>query len=282
MVQPAFEIGTTALEGLPDDCRLLMEVSGQSLNYIVHTKDPYQLYLLRQYRMYTTSERSTRDLLEEIIADDPILQHYAHQATVIYNFPGADIIPAEHYSDNLKNHVAKLITGDTEGDYVFDEQVRDWNMHNVYRISRDIHSLCKEKFTGSQYWHMYTMLLLWSKEDKLKTGNLARVIFYNDKFVVAFFCDRQLQLLQTFAYQTPEDVAYYLLLVCRQFGITQQEIVLHISGLIDTQSALYTELLKYFAEVDYEGLPETYGTNGLLEEFPGHYFSPLLKMSLCV
>lgn len=282
MVQPAFEIGTTALEGLPKGCRLLIEVSSQSLNYIVHTRDPYQLYLLRQYRMYTTSDRSTHDLLDEIISGDAVLQQYAEQATVIYNFPGADIIPGEHYSATLKNHVARLITGDTDSDFVFDEQVRDWNLHNVYRVSRDIHSLCKNKFQGSQYWHVYTMLLLWSKEDKLKTGNISRVIFYNDKFVVAFFRDRQLQLLQTFAYQTPEDVAYYLLLICRQFGITQQEMVLYISGLIDAQSALYTELLKYFAEVDYEGLPDTYGTNGLLEEFPGHYFSPLLKMSLCV
>jgi hypothetical protein len=282
MVQPAFEIGTTALDGLPEDCHLLVEVSGQSLNYIVHTKDPHQLYLLRQYRMYTTSDRSTRDLLDEIITGDEVLQHYAHRATVIYNFPGADIIPAEHYSAALKNHVARLITGEVDSDYVFDEQVRDWNMYNVYRISRDIHSLCKEKFQGSQYWHVYTMLLLWSKGDRLKTGNIARIIFYNDKFVVAFFRDRQLQLLQTFTYQTPEDVAYHLLLVCRQFQITQQELVLNISGLIDAQSALYTELLKYFVEVDYEGLPESYGTNGLLEEFPGHYFSPLLKMSLCV
>lgn len=282
MVQPAFEIGTSVLTSLPADCRLLIEISSQSVNYIVYTKDPYQLYLLRQYRMYTTSDRSTCDLLEEIIAGDVVLQHYAHQSTVIYNFPGADIIPAEHYNTGLKNHVARLVTGDTESDYIFDELVHDWNMHNVYRVSKDIHSLCKAKFQGSQYWHVYTILLLWSREDKLKTGNIARVIFYNDKFVVAFFRDRQLQLLQTFAYQTPEDVAYYLLLICKQFEISQQELVLYISGLIDTQSALYTELLKYFAEVNYEGLPVMYSTNGLLEEFPGHYFSPLLKMSLCV
>ncbi len=48
--------------------------------------------------------------------------------------------------------------------------------------------------------------------------------------------------------------------------------VLNISGLIDAQSALYTELLKYFAEVHYEVLPQSFGTENMLEQFPEHYF----------
>ena len=92
----------------------------------------------------------------------------------------------------------------------------------------------------------------------------------------------ELQLIQTFAYQTPEDAAYYLLLICKQFKIAQTDLVLKISGLIDAQSALYTELLKYFEHVQHEGIPAELSTAGILDEYPSHYFSPLLKMSLCV
>ena len=67
-----------------------------------------------------------------------------------------------------------------------------------------------------------------------------------------------------------------------QFNIDPAHITLHISGLIDTQSALYSELIKYFEKVHYEGIPSNYETDGILEEYPTHYFSPLLKMSLCV
>src|SRR5688500_13581876 len=109
MVQPAFEIGTTLAESLPDEGRLLIEVSGQSLNYILYTREPYQLFLLRQYRMYTTSDRTIRDLLEEIISGDPVLTRFAPQATVVYNFPGADIVPSEFYNEPVKNAVAQLM-----------------------------------------------------------------------------------------------------------------------------------------------------------------------------
>lgn len=282
MIQPAFEIGSSSLTALPENCRLMVEISGQSLNYILYTKEPRQLYLLRQYRMYTTSDRTVRDILDEIFSGDPILNRFAQHALIIYNFPGADLVPFEHYSADIKNPVTRLTTGDMESDMVFDEKVSGWQMHNIYRVSKEIHLLCKEKLKGSQYWHLYTLVLQSADKAQLSNGNFCRVIFYNDKFIVAYFREKKLQLLQTFTYQTPEDVAYYLLLICRQFQIPQQEMTLSISGLIDAQSALYTELLKYFAEVQYEILPESFGTDNMLEEFPQHYFSPMLKMSLCV
>ena len=282
MVHPAFDIKRDEAEQLPDDCKLLIEVSAQSFNYILFTRSPYQLYILRQYRIYTTGDKNVRDVLEEIISGDPVLTRFAHDATIVYNFPDANLLPAEHFKSELKGPVTKLIYGDTESELIFDEHVNDWNMQNIYTVSRDLHTLCRDKFRGGQYWHLYTMLLRWSKGDELGHGNFARVVFYTDKFIAAFFVDGTLQLLQTFSYQTPEDASYYLLLVCRQFNIDPAHITLHISGLIDTQSALYSELIKYFEKVHYEGIPSNYETDGILEEYPTHYFSPLLKMSLCV
>lgn len=282
MVQPAFDIRKQNSATMPENCQLLIEISGQAFNYIVFTRSPDQLFLLRQYRIYTTSDKTTRDVLEEIVSGDPVLQQYAHKAIVVYNFAEANIFPSSVFDASIKVPASRLVHGDTENHFVFDEPVRDHDLHIVYLIHKDLHSLFREKFSGSQYWHLYTMILLSSAQRGINEPTYARVIFYNDKFVTAVFKDEKLLLLQTYNYQTPEDVAYQLLLMCKQFGIGQQELALYISGLIDTQSALYTELMKYFQVVNFEGVPSSYGTNGILDEFPPHYFSPLLKMSLCV
>jgi hypothetical protein len=282
MVHPAFDIKRSESDSLPGDCRLLIEISTQSFNYILYTRSPDQLFILRQYRIYTSGDKNTRDALEEIISGDPLIAQFGQDPIIVYNFPDSNLLPSEYYKNELKVPVTKLLYGDTESDMIFDEHVSDWNIHNVYTVSKDLHTLCREKFKGGQYWHLYTMILRWSKENEMPQGNFARVIFYNDKFVTAFFIDGALQLLQTFSYQTPEDVSYYLLLICRQFNIPPTNITLNISGLIDTQSPLYVELTKYFEEVHYEGVPSSYVTDGILEEYPAHYFSPMLKMSLCV
>lgn len=282
MIHPAFDIKRSDSHNLPGDCRLLIEISTQSFNYILYTRSPDQLFILRQYRIYTSGDKNTRDVLEEIISGDPLLAQFGHNASIVYNFADANLLPSEYYKSELKVPVTKLLYGDTESDLIFDEHVNDWNIHNVYTVSKDLHTLCREKFRSGQYWHLYTMILRWSRDNKMPAGSFARVIFYNDKFVTAFFINGALQLLQTFSYQTPEDVSYYLLLICKQFSIPATQITLNISGLIDTQSPLYIELTKYFEEVHFEGIPSTYGTNGILEEFPSHYFSPMLNMSLCV
>lgn len=282
MVQPAFDIGNNQAENFPADSRLLIEISGQSLNYILHSPEPQRLLLLRQYRIYTTSERSAADLLEEIISGDPVLHRFSGQATIVYNFPVSSLLPEELHDPSLNAPISRLLYGDRENDLLFVEPVENMQMLNVYAAPRDIHLLCKSRFEGSRCWHFYTILLRWSAQDPVKKGDFTRVVFYNDKFVAAFFRETQLQLIQTFFYQTPEDVAYYLLLICRQFGIPPTEMVLYLSGLIDGQSALYTELLKYFSEVHCETYPAGYDADGLLTAYPSHYFSPLLNMSLCV
>lgn len=282
MVHPAFDISRNDLANTPDNCQLLIEISAQAFNYILFTRTPDQLFLLRQYRIYTSSEKTYRDVLEEIISGDEVLQKYSANAFIVYNFPEANIVPSEIFNNSIKAAATKLVYGNTDHHFIFDEKVGDQGMHNVYFISKDLHSLCREKFKGSSYWHLYTMILMSDNTTRDAGETAARVIFYNDKFIVAVYKQGMLQLIQTFAYQTPEDAAYYLLLICKQFEISQYDLVLNISGLIDAQSPLYTELLKYFAHVNHEGVPETYGTNGLLDEYPPHYFSPLLKLSLCV
>lgn len=282
MVYPAFDIRRDDVDNLPADCRLLIELSGQSFNYIVFTRSPEQLFILRQYTLYTSGDKNIRDLLEEIIAGDPVLQQFGSSAIIVYNFPEANLLPAELYTAEIKLPVAKLLHGDTPADVVFDEHVADWNIQNIYSVSKDLHNLCKDKFGGGQCWHLYTMILRWSKQDETHEGFYTKAIFYPDNFVAAVFKDGALQLLQTFPYQTPEDAAYYMLLICRQFGVESADMALHLSGLIDEQSTLYIELMKYFRDVNYEGIPELYGTNGIPGDYPSHYFSPLLKMSLCV
>jgi len=282
MIHPAFDISKEDLASAPDDCRLLIEVSGQAFNYILFSRAPDRLYMLRQYRIYTSSDKTNRDVLEEIISGDPILLRFSANASVVYNFPEATILPSDKFDAGLKTAVTTLMHGNTDHHFLFDEQVKDQPLRNMYFIARDLHGLCREKFRGSQYWHIYTIMLLWCVSPEPSPRPSARAVFYNDKFIVCVVKDNKLQLIQTFTYQTPEDAAYYLLLICKQLKIGQREIRLHISGLIDEQSALYSELLKFFEDVHHEAVPETYGTNGLLDEFPPHYFSPLLKMSLCV
>ena len=103
-----------------------------------------------------------------------------------------------------------------------------------------------------------------------------------DQFLVAVFNGEKIQLVQSYAYQTPDDVSYYLLAICNRFNINQDKVTLIVSGLLDEQSRLYQELLKYFLQVQWDRMPESVKMDAAFAAYPNHYFSPLLKMALCV
>jgi hypothetical protein len=88
-------------------------------------------------------------------------------------------------------------------------------------------------------------------------------------------------LMQTFYYQDTKDVVYHLLNCCHQLGISQENVRLLVGGLIDRQSALSTELHKYFLQITFEEIDESIKVTDELKELPLHYFSSILKMAVC-
>ena len=261
---------------------LLMEVSDKTFSFVFYNKAQQRFKGFRQYSLDFIPGKTSIETLRDILAGDELLQSGSRESYIVYNYTDSSLLPEKHFSIELNKPVTELIYGNARKGLVLSEKVNGWNLFNVYRIPREVHSLLQKKFAAGKYWHYYTLLLSDIVKDEIAGDSLVKVIIAADHFVIAFFRDEKLQLLQNYTYQTPEDVSYHLLAICRRFGINPEELVLHISGLIDEQSNLYQELLKYFVKLHWEVLPDTVEMQEAFLQFPPHYFSPLLKMALCV
>jgi hypothetical protein len=283
MTKPVFDIVPGAL---PQDEQsrsiLLMEISEKLFGYVVFNKEQNQLLGLRQYHLDTSSEQPASQVLNEIITNDLLLQQPWKEFVAIYSFPDSTLLPEKYFDIGMNKTFTELLFGNAFKGIILSEKIPAWEVYNIYRVQRDIHGLMQQRFSGGRYWH-YNSILLTSIERTQETGvHFLKCLFYPEKFVVAFFRGPQLQLLQTYQYETPEDVSYFLLKICRQFEASQENVRVNVGGLIEQQSALYTELLKYFQHIECDRIPTAIETKGLLENFPEHYFSQLLKMAKCV
>ena len=175
-----------------------------------------------------------------------------------------------------------MIFGNANKGLILSERIESWDLYNLYRIPREIHRLVQQRFPLKKFWHYYTIQMSAFEKESEPAGSLLKVNFYADKFVVTAVKDHGLQLVQTYNYETPEDVCYYLLCVCQTMDTSQDEIIVKISGLVDADSILYTDLQKYFRNIEWDGLPQQLGADELLRNYPSHYFSPLLRMAACV
>jgi len=280
MHKPAFDIISTELT--VDDrlnCHLLLQISDRVFSWIMFDTIKRKLFGVRQYHFDQIHDISAAKQLEEVLNNDTYLQEETKEVVIVYNYCESNLIPGNLFDIAMNKSVTDLVFGSVKKGLIFSEKVKTGELYNVYRIPRDTHTLLQQRFVAGKYWHLYTLLLVAYGIEK---EDVCRIIFYSDCMVVALHIKGILQLIQTWTYQTPEDVAYYLLLICQQFKLNQETLRILIAGLIDEQSALYSELLKYFQLVIMEPIPTDQIADDLLDTLPLHYFSPLVKMVTCV
>ena len=175
------------------------------------------------------------------------------------------------------------VHGDLYTGLVLAENTEVGNIHNVYRIPHFYRDEMTRLFPGGQCLHIYTVLM---KALEYRRKNLPDsflyVVFYPHQIILALVKNKSLLLIQTFPYDIPEDVSYHILNIADQFDLSADEIPITVSGLIDVDSVLYAELMKYFINVETDPRPGFFSYDECFDEYPTHFFTPFFSLGLCV
>ena len=262
--------------------QLLIEVGEKMFSYVIFHKEQRRFLGFRQYNLDYTPGKTMLENLLEIITNDELLQIQFKEAFVIYNYTDSSFLPEKAFHIELNQPVTEIIYGNARKGLMLSEKVIGFRMYNIYRVPREIHALLQRKFASGNYWHYYTLLLNDGQTQTSSDEQVIKMVMRTDQFLVAVFKGTDIQLMQSYSYHTPDDVSYYLLAICNRFNISQEKVTLIVAGLLDEQSRLYQELLKYFLQVQWDRLPTSVKLDASFAAFPDHYFSPLLKMALCV
>ncbi len=161
------------------------------------------------------------------------------------------------------------------------EKIPGSEQYNVFRVPAEVHGLLQRSFANGKYWHYYSLWIQYGQKQLNERAAYLSVMFYPNHILAGVVKNKQLHLLQSYAYEAAEDVGYYLLNICGQFQLSPADTPVILSGMIDVSSVLYTGIFKYFGQVELEDFPGK-EREPALQEYPAHFFSPLLKLAICV
>lgn len=283
MHKPAFQIEISAIsdEELLQS-RLLVEVNPHAFTYVLLNQRNMSPLTVKHFQLEITRERALLETLREILESDALLRRPVKETLVIYNFPESSLVPEPLFSMDNNREIIDTLHGNLQKGLILTEKIPWWELFNVYRISPELHQLLQQSFTAGKYWHYYSLLLKSYKMfDSTDPEDCVKVIFYSDKMIVLIVRNGKVQLVQTFLYQDTTDVIFHLLNCCRHLGLDHEKVKLLVGGLIDRQSALSTELHKYFLRVRFDEMDESIKVTDELKELPLHYFSSILKIAVC-
>ena len=167
MLKATFDIiPETASQSAMQNNLLLMEVGNQLFSYVLFNRQEQRFVGFRQYNLEFIPGKPSIETLQEILATDPLLQHAYREAFLIYHYSDSNLLPEKFFHIELNKPVTELVYGNAHKGLLLSEKVPGWNLFNIYRIPRDVHSLMQQKFSAGKYWHYYTLLLSGSdKED---------------------------------------------------------------------------------------------------------------------
>jgi hypothetical protein len=269
-------------EILPDSvdaskCILVCEISNENFSYAIKNEEQnlYVAVAVFQFEKGTDSN-DYGNILQDLIQTQSLLFGNFKKVCVMYSFAESVLIPFALYSSLENENVINLVHGDMQNNTsILTDLVTESGVYNAYRISSPILNVFKSNFPDAANMHQYSVLLKQprSKEDKLN------IIFYPQRIVLKLNKKGRTELINSFCYNTAEDVSYILLNTCKQFDI--ENIPIEVSGLIEKDSALYKEIYKYFETIDFASLPaESNYTEGITQQ-PSHYFSHIFAIGSC-
>jgi hypothetical protein len=279
-VQPAFQIQSSGLR-LVDLSRsnLYMDIGYGHFCFAVVMQDTGEFIAMEYYTMKSAKKE---DEFRSILSINPLLKNSYNKVFAVYNTPECVLVPDILYNPDVRDAMMTLIHGDLEKGLTLTEQVKHLELHNIYRVPKVFHEEIVRVFPGGKYRHYYSAWLKARQSfSEVQQGDHLHVIFYPYKIITVLFNNSQLELIQSFPYDIPEDVSYHLLNISEQFRLPADKLRLHVSGLLDTNSAMYTELMKYFLNVDLEARSRNFNYDFAFDNYPQHFFTPVFSLALC-
>ncbi|MCO5241012.1 MAG: DUF3822 family protein [Chitinophagaceae bacterium] len=260
-------------------CNLYVEVAADHLLFGILDNNKHEFIALQYVNL---DKYNAFNHCKELIYHNEWLARSYNKVTVVYYFPESLLVPEPLLDSGLNKSSFDLVYGDLNKGELLSDHLPGWNMYNIYRVPAVLHQLLGTHFPKGHFFHAYTLLL----KRKAQTigeaeGDEATLIFYPNKLLFALYRDGDLQIIQTFEYETAVDVAYHLLNACRWFEVDCGQVVLCISGLLDDQSSVFSELQKYFMHIKLDDRPADFTYNETFNEYPRHFFSSLFNIALC-
>jgi hypothetical protein len=249
---------------------LSLSLGEKHCSFAITDKTGNELYELAYCSIEVWNENS----LNDFFANYASLQNPFHHVLVGYDTPQSILTPLSFYKPGEAEVLLKIMHGSAAGSHLISEFISDWQLYNTYAVPDEIYNRVHQKFPAARSWHQYSLAV--KKMIAADQGGSILVDFKKDDFTLLVGANSKLLLAQSFPYSTPGDIVYYILKTCQQFSISQQEVKLQLSGLIDKGSALYKELYQYFIHIEFREARWNTGN-----DHPAHFFTSLNDLAQC-
>lgn len=278
--QQILSLRSTAPAQSVADKKLCIEIGTHFYTYTVSDQSGKQII---EMGCIETVEAVSSAHLTSLFENDLIKSTSFVDVVLVHNFHEMVLVPAVVYQPEVNKTIVETIHGDLEDWQVMDDDVHQWELYNVYGWKPELLKVVAERFPQVRHVQFVTgALRSLFKSLSIEKEQLIKLYFYQKEMMVVVLKDSQLQIAQSFQFETPQDVIYHLLNLVDRLKLDLATVVLEVSGLIDVNSETWKELNKFFLEVQLDEFSSVNADANTEAPLPIHYYTPFLISPRCV
>jgi hypothetical protein len=268
-----------ALEARPV-CDLLLLIHKHSIQLSLKERRSSRLLALEIVHTDVKKFNGWRSFLENISATSRILRNYEFRqvnAAVISN--EYTVIPEALYRQGDEVLYFRKNFSDSFRYNIHCRHNPDNHLHIAFGAEPELETELKHLFQDPQISHHSQALLagfsiLPSSDDK----NIWLQV-HRESMDIVVSHKRKLLFINSFQWQTNEDILYYLLYVCEQLEIGTDKCNLTITGEVIEGSSLFIMLYNHFSHLNFPAKSSGMSLN--TEDLPFHEYALMYNFSLC-
>jgi len=205
------------------------------------------------------------------------------RVSIGFHTPETVLLPDELYRPGLAESYMRTVHGDlTSGTTLVQEHLEAESIWNLYRTPHWLLQELNLRYPQADRRHILNPMLAYIRgRGNRFPPSCLHLWFYPGKVLALLMKSSQLMLLQTMPYDIPEDLAYSVLNACERNGMDPVDTPVHVSGLIDCDSIVYNELLRYYPVVTPDPGEVRFVQNDFFSSYPVHYFTPAFQICSC-
>ncbi len=226
---------------------------------------------------------SFKTFLHSVSSALPWLEGPFRMVKIAYDGKSSTLVPSALFDPGELDRIYRFNFSLNPGEVVFADHLMPLDAWQVYAVSESILEPARTLFPKNKIVHSTSLLIesVWiNYKNRINTPH----VFLNVRehlFDLMVFDGHQMVFFNTFPFQNPDDVAYYLIFMMEQLNFNPEITPLILLGSVDIGDALSDLLHRYVRNTTTGRRNEAYRYSYILNQLPPQACFSLLNFFSC-
>ncbi len=229
------------------------------------------------------SKQSFDDFLRSVFNALPWLKNPYKSVKIAFEGKKCTLIPSQLFDPAERENYLRFNFHQTEEEQTFSDHLIPMDSHHVFSIPGPVLKAFRGYFPNQKIVHFSSVLIesIWINYKNRINANRVFIHVREKVFDMMIFDGRQMSYFNTFQFQNPEDVVYYLIFVLEQLNFNPENMPLVLLGNVEKGTGIFELLFKYVRHIEFGRRNEAFKYSYILNQLPPQSYYPLLNFFSC-